>query len=260
MKHMIGIGWWGKPLMVEKTLVDMARNLDPTRASIVVLFDDYGPHQPLSMQSYDAFNNLAPVILKDFDWRGYTSTNEILECGCHNWLIDHFMKRKECDVLTCPQDDNRFLGNTYLDDLERVMAQYGDRIGYIGCRDGYNLRYSDFISSPWSNSDNARAKLPVGQFVERQMINPGPLVYTRSCVEKIGKLDPSYNAWYWWDDYALRAQHAGLVNGLLSTDLAHEKWGEIARSVIYQDFHGLVAKDLALLNQRWGPAHGGNVI
>lgn len=259
MKHLIGYGWWARPLMVEKTLIDLAANIDPARAEIVFLFDDCGPHQPLSLESHANFTKLAPTILKDFRWAGFYEPTEIFECGCHNWLIDWFMAG-EADVLICPQDDNRFLGKTVLDDLEHVFEECGERIGYIGGRDGYDLRYTNFLSSPFSGSDNARDKLPIGLFRERMMVNPGPLIYPRTCVQKIGKLDPLYHAWYWWDDYALRAKRAGLINGLLSMDLAHEKWGEIARSVIYQDPKGWVATDLARLNAVHGPHFGGNVI
>lgn len=260
MKHIIGVGWWGKVECVERTLQDIALNLDPKRAEIVFYFDEF-TDEPLSVESYNLYLEFGAKILTPagFKWSGHPGDKEVMEMGCHNWLID-YMLASDADVLTCPQDDNRFLGKTFLDDVERVLTQYGERIGYIGCRDGYDLRYGNFISSPWSNSDNARLKLPVGESVERLMMNPGPLIYPRSLVKKIGKIDTAYSAWYWWDDYALKARAAGLANVLLSTDCAHEKWGRFPRSKVYQDFHGWVAKDLALLNARWGPHYGGNVI
>jgi len=260
MKYVYGIGWWGKPDMVVKTLDHIVENIDPLLAEIVFVFDECGA-EPLSVESLEIFKEAAPRLLTPlgFKWSYIEVQEEIMEMGCHNKLIDHMMATDAVAVI-CPQDDNQILSPTFLSDLTRTLAYYGDRAGYIGCRDGYNTRYGNFISSPWSNSDNAKEKLPFGNAVKRLMMNPGPLIYPRKLVETIGKIDTAYSAWYWWDDYALKAIEAGFDNLLLSADFTHYKWGRMPRSKVYQDFHGWVAKDLALLNARWGPKYGGNVI
>jgi len=260
MKYVYGVGWWGKADMVTKTLEHIAENIDPLKAEILFIFDECGA-EPLSVESSALFQVEAARLLTPlgFKWSGVDVQAEIMEMGCHNMIIDHMMATDAIAAI-CPQDDNQILSKTFLDDLDRLFTYHGDRVGYVGCRDGYGTRYSNFISSPWSNSDNARAKLPIGEFVERLLMNPGPLIYPRKLVEKIGKIDTAYSAWYWWDDYAMKSQQAGHVNLLLSADFTHFKWGRMPRSKVYQDFHGWVAKDLALLNARWGPHYGGNVI
>lgn len=256
MKFLVAYPVWNKADMIEWMLTGIAENLDPKRTEVVFYFD------ACVDESRNNFTRLCPKILnaKGFKVHYFYGDNEIYECGCHNKLIDYFMQETDADCLIIPQDDNRFQGKTLLDDLERLLNHCGNSIGYIGGRDAYDARYQNFISSPFSASDNAKAKLPIGEWTFRLSVNPGPLLYPRSTVTKIGKLDPAYHAWYWWDDYAIRANQAGLVNALLSMDCQHLKFGNVHPSVIYQDPKGWVAKDLALLNEKYAKNFNGNVI
>lgn len=255
MRALIAVPFWGKNAeMVKWTLEGIAQNFNPANTQVVYYFD--GLHRC----DVEPFEQLAPGILADFKWDYFGDKTEVLECGSHRQLIDYFMNRTDADFMIVPQDDNRFQSPTTYGDFVRVIENFGDRCGYIGSRDGYGLRYGGIVSSPFSGSNTNPQKLPPGTYHPCLMVNPGPLTYTRSLVNKIGTIDPAYGAWYWWDDYSLRAHAAGLSNVLLSIDALHMKFGEIMRSVVYDDPQGHVARDLALLNRRWASAHGGNVI
>lgn len=255
MKHAIGYPIWFKPDMVDWIIDGIVKNIDPARAVINFYFDG---NDPESLESFEKHKHL----LEGFDYVQTGDAREIFENGCHNVFLKWFMDQTDADILTIPQDDNKFVGPTILDDLETVAAKFGDKLGYVGMRDGYGIRYSNFTSSPWSGSDKTAGggRIPVGEFRECMLMNPGPLCYPRHLVNAIGAIDTHYDGWYWWDDYAFKSWDAGFTNILLSTDLLHEKHGKLKRSEIYQDLDGWVAKDLAKLNARWGPKFGGNVI
>lgn len=253
MKHLLAWPIWYHPDIVTLIVDAIAMYEDPSRAELLFFFDGNDPESIASLKA--CANKLA-----SFKWSIDGSPEEINESGCHRKILDLFMQKTDAASVIIHQDDTRPDGFTLLHDLDRVLETFGDKIGYIGCRDGYDLRYNNFISSPWSSSDNSKARLPVGEHTKRMMMNPGPLVYPRSTVEKIGNIDPAFRAWYWWDHYALTCHQAGLQNILLSTACIHQKYGKGKQSVIYQDFEGWVAKDLALLNRLWAPHFNGNVI
>lgn len=255
MKFAIGYPIWFKPDMLDWIITGIVEHINPLRAQLNFYFDG---NDPESLASFEAHKHK----LAGFNFVVQGATREIFENGCHRVFLDWFVNHTDAELLIVPQDDNRFMGSTILDDLENVMGQYGERLGYVGMRDGYNLRYASFVSSPWSGSDKTAGggRIPVGTFQERMLMNPGPLCYPRHVVQRVGTIDPHYDGWYWWDDYAFKCWDAGFQNVLLSTDLLHEKHGKIKRSEIYQDLEGWVARDLAKLNARWGPRFGGNVI
>lgn len=253
MKYVIAWPIWYKPDIMPLIIESIVAFVDPAEARIMFFFDGNDPESRESFYQHRA-------ALESYSYAVDGSDDEIMENGCHNRIIDWFMEKTDARAVVIHQDDTRPTAPGMLKDLTRLLDAFGNNVGYIGCRDGYDLRYGNFISSPWSASDNARVKLPVGEYQIRLSINPGPLIYARSTVEKIGKLDPAYHAWYWWDDYALRAVSAGLSNVILSTDCIHQKYGRTKTSTVYQDPKGWVATDLKLLNDRWGPRYNGNVI
>jgi hypothetical protein len=253
MKHLLAWPIWYHPDVVPLIVDAIAAHEDPNCVELLFYFDGNDP------ESITALNEHAHKLSA---FKLYTdgSPEEINEMGCHRAITDWFYNNTDFRAVLIHQDDTRPNGPHLARDLNNVLDVYGDKIGYIGCRDGYDLRYNNFISSPWSTSDNARAKLAVGEHQIRLMMNPGPLVYTRRTLEKVGTIDAAYHAWYAWDDYALKCVQAGLTNVILGTDLIHQKYGRGKDSVIYQDKGGHVAKDLALLNARWSGPYNGNVI
>lgn len=251
-KAMVGVGVFGKQDMIPWILTGIT-NAFPKGTRVVFFFE------ACTDLSKPNFLEWAPRILgENYPWSYGESSQHILEHGVHNWLIQEFLKT-DCDWLIVPHDDNKFVGRTVFDDVERAIAQYGDRLGWISARDGYESSYAKIISSPFSSSNAARSKLPIGQFVERSQMNTGPVVYTRSLINAIGGPSMEYEGWYWWDDYALTAKHAGRQNLLLSMDCLHEKFGSLQNNPDLFD-GALVARDLARLTAKWRPILGCNPI
>jgi hypothetical protein len=248
MKPMVGVGVFGKQDMIGWMLEGIV-NCFPKGTHVVFFFE------ACTDQSLPNFLELAPKMLQDYPWSYGQSATHVLEHGVHNWLIDEFMKT-DCDLLVVPHDDNKFLGTSVLADIEKVIVTFGDSLGWISARDGYEASYRNMVSSPFSASNGGTmTKLPVGEFAAKSQMNTGPVVYTRKLVKKIGKPDMAYEGWYWWDDYALKAKHAGLQNVLLSMDCLHCKFGSIQNNHALFD-SALVARDLKRLADRWTPIFG----
>jgi len=256
-KYLLGYPvWQARMVMLEWVMAGIKENLNPAHVEVAFYMDEW------TKGDRDMFKARMAEVLPEFRVTVDGGSHEIREIGCHNWFISRLMDGDQ-DCLIVPQDDVRLNGATMLADLDRVLDQYGTNIGYIGMREGYGCGYRQMMASPFDAKiagPGPVEELPIGTWRECEMINPGPLVYPRSTVERIGSLDVSYHNWHWWSDYALRAQKHGLKNGLLSINAAHEKSGEYRASRIIPDRDDWVARDLSLLNRRWKPVMGHNVI
>lgn len=260
MKTLIGYPIWAAgPEMLEWLLDGFVENFKG-KADAHFYFDEM-------RNDFDAHKILAAKFNKNdtgFTANATFGPTAIRDLACHNWLIDYFINETDTDILVIPQDDIRFQSPTLLDDLERVMSLYQDKIGYIGMREGYGIQYADMVASPFDAPYAGPGKvkeLPIGAFTPCVMVNPGPLAYPRSTIEKIGKLDPSFRDWHWWADYSLKTHFAGLTNVLLSIDALHKKFGNCRASTVAADPDGWEPKDRALLNDRWkGHFNGRNIV
>ncbi len=240
--------------MIEWVVEGIAANFDPAQVSLAFFFDE------VRSGMLDAFSSLVDKHLKEFKVVTTASETAVRDLACHNWFMRYFMTKVGAETLIVAQDDIRFSSPTAIRDLESVLSKYGKEIGYIGMREGYGRHYAGIIGSPFDAKYANAVELPPGEFREAMMMNPGPLVYTRSAVSKIGDLDASYRDWFWWDDYSLRALHNGLKNVVLSIDAQHKKFGDVRASTVAGDAEGWAPKDLAQLNTRWAPHFGGNLI
>ena len=248
---MIGVGVFGKQDMIEWMITGIT-DCFPKGSHVSFFFEACTDRSMLN------FLELAPTLLIDYSWSYDSSSTHVLEHGVHSRLISRFMDT-DCDYLIVPHDDNKFVGKTIVDDIRRIMEEYGDNLGWISGRDGYERNYTNMVSSPFSSSDTARKKLAIGEYVPRSQMNTGPVVYTRKLIEKIGGPDMDYEGWYWWDDYALKAKHAGLQSVLLGMDCLHFKFGSIQNNHALFD-NALVARDLKRLSTKWTPVLGYNPI
>ena len=253
IKHLLAVPVWAAgPEMIEWLLRGIAENLEPDRVQIVFYFDGN------RADSLAAFDGLAGAILAGFVWHRFGSDQEIRDPGCHDWFIDYFVQNTDAGTLIVSQDDIRFQ-TSFVPHLDRVLAELVERVGYIGMREGFGLGYAGMIASPFDAPYAGPGKvreLAPGSWETCLMVNPGPLVYPRSTVAKVGKLDRAYRDWHWWCDYALRAHQAGLVNVILSIDALHKKFGGVRAGVVAADAEGWEPKDRALLNQKWSPQFG----
>jgi hypothetical protein len=252
MKPFIGIGVFDKPDMLQ-WILEGVRDSFPGEKTVWFYFEDQKEYMVESLQEAMQATGFQP---HECVWAG--QIGHIYEQGIHRFFLEHFME-SDCDVLVIPHDDNKFT-RFLMPDLLGLWNTYGKRLGWVGGRDGYDFGYSGMVCSPFSLSDSTtKERIPVGEWREVRMLNTGPNVYFRHVVEKVGLPDPDM-PWYWWDEYSLRCEQAGLQNVLLSMDCLHEKFGRVTANPaeLYND--KLVADCLKRLNEKWLPVYGRNVI
>ena len=255
-KYLLGYPVWAaRKDMLEWLMMGIKENFDPARVEVAFYMDQW------TRGDRDAFKRWAGEVLPEFNVSVDGGTHVIYEMGCHNFFIGEMIDRG-LDCLIAPQDDLRFEDPNVLANLDRVLGQYGTNIGYIGMREGYGYGLQHMMASPFDAKIAGPPpveEIPVGEWRECVMVNPGPLVYPRSTVMRIGGLDVMYHNWHWWNDYALKARAAGLNNGLLSINAKHEKIGEYRAGTLVGDDEGWEPKDRANLNARWTPSVGHKV-
>lgn len=227
MRHMLGYSVWNKVDMVTWLLTGIVDNFSPENTEIAFHFDSCADG---TIESFDA---QVPYWLLKNGWQPQhihkvVSTTETREVGGHNKLIDVFMA-STCDFLLVAQDDQHW-NLSPCSRLEELHMAYGDRLGLIGGRDGYDANYGRFIGSLWSESAVPQ-RLQHGEWAERPYQNSGPNIYNRRLIEKVGKLDEAFRAYYVWDDYGHRALQQGFVNGILGMNVTHAKFGRVKATV-----------------------------
>jgi len=234
--------------MMAWLLEGVQQHFDPGTTDVVFHFD------ACEDGSQEAFNSCYPYFLLQHGWKqeqvhALASPKVVGELGGHNAILDLFMAENYAMCLIA-QDDQHFTANP-AHFLKIQLNKFGDRLGIIGGRDGYDVGYSNFTGSHWSAS-NVQRRVCHGEFVPLPYMNSGPIAYTRKVVERVGKLDPEFIAYYVWDDYGHRARKLGFVNGVMGMDLIHAKFGRIKASV--ESFIGgqAAAHDLALRQAKHG--------
>jgi hypothetical protein len=250
MKYVVGYSVWEKVDMIAWLLDGIVRNFDPKDTEVVFHFDVC---EDDSVKAFSAMTEFW-LTLKGFKWTmlyADPTQPEVREVGGHNAILKHCMANSDAHFFIIAQDDQHF-NQPLAPSLEDLAARYGERLGVIGGRDGYDWGYGRFAGSFWSESA-LHERLKHGEWRERPCLNTGPLVYNRTLVSAVGYQDTDYTAFYVWDDYALRAQKAGFVNGVLGMDLTHAKFGRIKASTWYTD-PALAARDIQRVKQKHGLA------
>lgn len=204
--------------------------------------------------SLEAFDAIAKTSLADLGFivHRIISAKEIGQVGGHNLLLKDFMTNSNCDVMLAPQDDQR-LENSADIDLEKLLSLYGNKLGVVGGRDGFERCASHFVSNRWASATEALALLDIGQHIEKSYLNDGPIAYFRHVVDKIGVLDEDFAGFYLWEDYCQRAKLAGFINVLLGMGITHTKFGRYTKSWMGDDGN-ISGRDLALLRKKHGTA------
>lgn len=201
---------------------------------------------------YDGVNpGLYP---KSDDVHVLTHDIELFEHHCNNTMIDYFMNNTEKDVLIVLHEDMLINGFSLFSDLDRLLTEKYN-IGFIGGRDGFGWGYTDMWSSPFSKSNYVH-QLKIGQYQKVPLLNFGPVVYLRSTVEEIGKLDAeNYKYAYADQDYSLQASRYGLYNYVLGMDITHDKFGNLNKIppwCLNEEGNQRIATDFANLRSKWG--------
>ena len=246
MRHVVAYSVWNKTDMISWLLDGIVRNFDPKDTEVVFHFDVCSDDSIVAFKSMTDFW----LTLKGFKFTLLIADQngpEIREVGGHNAILKQCIANTDAQFITIAQDDQHFdlPITSYVEDLAK---RYGEKLGMIGGRDGYDWGYGRFTGSSWSESA-LEERLAHGEWRERPCLNTGPLVYPRKVVETIGYQDEEFVAYYVWDDYALRAIQAGFVNGVLGMALTHTKFGRV-KSTWYAATGDHSAHDIARVKHK----------
>lgn len=237
---------WNKADMVPLIFGSVLDSFGPEDAGLLFVFDSPEDDAPGMYHRYRvnaAYGYQCGAIVNERD--------EWYESGSHNAAIGYFLGSPLYHTLVVFQDDQRLRpGNQLLDHLDRLRGEYGQTLGVISGREGWEPGGREIVSGPSSGSNVDSMKIPVGAFQARTLQNRGPIVYPRHVVERVGSLDLSrFRIWHAEVDYSYRAAQCGFVNGVLGMDLAHRAIGKVTASRTYQ---GQEAADRERLYEKHG--------
>jgi hypothetical protein len=240
--HIIGYVIWNKPDMIGWLLEGIVKNVPSDRAWLWFQFDRCDD------DTVEVFQRLAPQMLAGYRWEHWASDVELRELGGHNKLLERFLA-SDRDVLTVYQDDQRITG-PILPDIDAVLHRYGERLGMIGGKDGFEKNEQDRACTHWSECIWGGRVLQRGETAERTCFNSGPIIYPRRTVERVGLLNAYFTAFQVWADYGHRCKAAGLTNVVMGTDLEHRKFGRCQGTWWYRD--DTAEHDMAYMREHWG--------
>jgi hypothetical protein len=224
VKQIIACAVWAKPDAVQWLLEGIAEHVAPD-VEVWFQFDWQ------SEECQDNLNRLAPSMLSH-RVQSWHSDVELREVGAHNRLLQRFLD-SDADAITIWQDDQRMTGPITAH-VERAINAYGEKIGIIGGRDGYDAHEQNRISAKWSETRQHHVLRP-GEFFIKPYLNSGPIIYPKATVRKVGPLDESFVAMNVWVDYGWRCMQAGLTNLVMGTSCIHQKIGRCTATRWYTD-------------------------
>jgi len=224
-KYMIGYTIWNRQDQIGWALDGIVEHC-PTVSNVQFIFD------ACEDESEKMFDLMAPQLLRAIPFTKQTA-NDVGEAGTHDMLMRQFMET-DCDVLIIMQHDQRFASPAF-SKLDEVLDVYGDTIGLIGCRIGYEVNWSDRVGSRWGLGKTG-VMLEEGRWAEKSYVNTGPVVYSRSLIEKVGFIDLEFKHWYIAEDYCARSHHEHkLKNVVVDIPIRHMNFGRLkATDVAYR--------------------------
>lgn len=154
------------------------------------------------------------------------------------------------DWIICPQDDQKIEDPNLFYSVTQLLKN--DKIGLIGGRDGFDtLDFKNASGSLFSHPTGENYSwLTNGQWKEVKYLNDGPLIYSRSVIEKVGYHDEKFKVFMSELDYCRRCYVAGLWNCVLGMSIVHEKFGTF-RSNLYYERHGYSHQDHQYFRNKW---------
>lgn len=160
-------------------------------------------------------------------------TKNLFQLKTYNLLMKEF----KTDVLIMFQDDMVLKDPNFLDNIAKINEKYGDELGIIGCRDGFEKEYTHMLSSKFSGSDKHFAGSRViehGEFHECSIINVGPIAVTRRLVDTVGYFDEIYDIGAYEEmEYSIICKYQyNLKNIILGVDLIHSKFEHKAKKEV----------------------------
>lgn len=237
-KYLLGYSVWDKQDMIVEIMEGIRDNISPERVELFFIFDG------CTDNSIDVFNKNYDIVLSNFIKRTQINITEKFEAQCHNIFLDYLLT-KELSAAIIFQDDVFIKQPTLLSDIDKILDMYGDKIGVIGGRDGFEKMFKDSTGSHWSEPKDIRIKnLNMGEYVAVKMINFGPVIYPISTVKKVGLLDVNTFKFFYLDiDYSLRCSKQDLKNVVMGTEMEHKKYGKYSESSVYNNSIGRIDLD-----------------
>lgn len=169
--------------------------------------------------------------LEGYNYQVIIPEGEQFEIKSNNRIL----KEAVNDVIILFQDDMLCLDPSIKDKVTQVLNYFGDSLGLLGGRDGFELRSISFPEKPvdmlssWTHGVGGdRTMLSVGEFGVRTILNRGPVVFTRRLLDTVGYLNEDYYP-QWGDDmdYCMRCKYKyGLSNVVFQANIRSDlEWG-----------------------------------
>jgi len=152
-------------------------------------------------------------LSKIFDFKIINSSKELFEISANNFLL----KEAKNETIILFQDDMVCHDKEIKEKILKIQLLYGDDLGLLGGRDGFELNSIEFPEKPikkissWVHKESDTILLQENEFAERTFLNRGPLVFTKSLIEIVGYLNEDLDR-QWGDDLDYCARSRFLHN------------------------------------------------
>ena len=182
----------------------------------------------------------------------YIETPDLFQLRTNNILMGDF----DTDFLIIFQDDMVLTDNDFLDNIVKVYDKYGDTLGLLGCRDGFDAGYSNMAGSRFSESSHREWILESGEHTERMMVNIGPIVFTQRLIKEMGLFDEVYGKGVYEEmEYSLKCHLKGLKNVVMGVDLIHSKYLRRKPPEVKHTSQDVISdmynKNITIFRERW---------
>lgn len=243
MKYLLAYVIWNKVNMLDWIADGIVESFNPDEADLHFILDNS------TDGSLEKIKELTDSKLQAFTsiYTGYLK--ETYKFTCQNQAMKWCVALNYRAVI-CPQDDQKIIDKNLIKNIDNLFNIYGEKLGVIGLRDGFEFGYNDMISSGWSESIISKLpRLKNGEHAERTIVNDGGLIYPNHLIKAIGYHDTeTYKRFFIEDDYCMKVKQAGFTNVVLGNSLIHDKQLASFESTNTSD---LAEKDLAAFKKKW---------
>ena len=188
------------------------------------------------------------------------SKKELFETRANNYILQ-IAKGK---IIVLFQDDMVLQDPKIKKKILRIVEKHKDKLGLLGARSGcewdgtskYPSKQYKKISN-WEHLDfQYGRRMREGEFFFKTILNRGPIVFTRSLLNKVGYFDEEF-APQWLDevDYCCRSQFKfGRKNGVFQCGIISPlKWGATRTdSKLKKEMDKLQKDHWDIVMKRWG--------
>lgn len=244
MKHLLAYVIWNKVNMLEWLIDGIVDSFNPNDVDLLFVLDN-----PIDGTDTKLIELMGSKLNK-FNVRLRTFNEETYKFPCQNMAMNVALAFGYKSVI-CPQDDQKITDKNLIANINKAFGLYGEKLGCIGFRDGFDYGYQNMISSEWSESTlSTRQRLNNGETKEVTLINDGGICYPLHLIKAIGYNDvETFKRFYIEDDYAQRGHNAGFINIVMGNSLIHDRTLSSVASTHYEGNIG--ETDLKAFKAKW---------